>query len=305
MDRLTSLTAFVQVVENGGFSAAARRLSMSTTMVSNHIQALEDRLGVRLLNRTTRKVSLTDVGADYYERCSQILEELEDAETAAGAQQSTPRGKLRIHCSGHIMRFIAPVVAEFNGLYPEVIIDLVMGERLVDMIEERIDIAIRTTPLPDSSLVARQLISWRHVLCCSPEYRKKIGEPKELAELANHNCLRFEYYPFSDDWHFEGPDEEPVSVRVTGNFISSSGQALRVAALAGRGLFLGPDFLVFDDIADGRLVPILTRYRPVEFKVNAIYPHRRHLPAKVRTFLDLLSSRISEHWSIIGKKLGG
>jgi DNA-binding transcriptional LysR family regulator len=304
MDRLTSLTAFVHVVENGGFSAAARRLNMSTTMVSNHIQALEDRLGVRLLNRTTRKVSLTDVGADYYERCTQILEELEDAETVAGAQQSTPRGKLCIYSSAHIMRFIAPVVAEFLGCYPEVTIDLAVGERMIDMIEERVDIAIRTTPPPDSSLIVRHLVNWRLILCCSPEYKKKIGEPKALAELTTHNCLRFEYYPFGDEWRFEGPDGKPASVRVSGNFISSSGEALRIAALAGRGLFLGPDFVIFEDIANRKLVPVLTGYRPVEFKLNAIYPHRRHLPAKVRAFLDLLSSRIAEHWSIIGRKIG-
>jgi DNA-binding transcriptional LysR family regulator len=304
MDRLTSLTTFVQVVENGGFSAAARRLNMSTTMVSNHIQALEDRLGVRLLNRTTRKVSLTDVGADYYERCTQILDELEDAETIAGAQQSTPRGKLRIYSSAHIMRFIAPVVTEFMGLYPDVTIDLAIGERMIDMIEERVDVAIRTTPPPDSSLIVRHLVNWRHILCCSPDYKKKIGEPKELGELANHNCLRFEYYPFGDEWHFNGPDEKPTAIRVSGNLVSSSGEVLRVATLAGRGLFLGPDFLIFDDIASGKLVPILPRYRPLEFKLNAIYPHRQHLPAKVRSFIDLLSDRITEHWSIIGKKVG-
>ncbi len=144
MDRLTSLTVFARVVENGGFSAAARRLNMSTTMVSNHVQSLEDHLGARLLNRTTRKVSVTEVGRIYYERCTQILAELEEADSAAGELQSKPRGTLRIYTSTHIVRFIAPVVAEFLAAYPEVSIELSIGERMVDLVEEGFDLAIRT-----------------------------------------------------------------------------------------------------------------------------------------------------------------
>ena len=146
MDRLTSLTAFVRVADSGGFSAAGRRLNMSTTMVSNHIQALEDRLGARLLNRTTRKVSLTEVGKAYYDRCIHILADLEQADDAAGATQSTPRGTLRIYTATHIVPFVAPVVAEFLASYPEVKIDLTMGERAIDLIDEGFDLAIRLTP---------------------------------------------------------------------------------------------------------------------------------------------------------------
>jgi len=146
MDRLTSLTVFVRVVDSGGFAAAARRLNMSTTMVSNHVQSLEGRLGVRLLNRTTRKVSLTEVGRDYYERCAPILAELEEADRAAGALQATPRGTLRLYTGTHIVRFIAPVVAEFLALYPEMSVDLTIGERMVDLVEEGFDLAIRPTP---------------------------------------------------------------------------------------------------------------------------------------------------------------
>ncbi len=144
MDRLTSLTVFARVVENGGFSAAARRLNMSTTMVSNHVQSLEDHLGARLLNRTTRKVSLTEVGRVYYERCTQILSDIEEADGAAGALQATPTGTLRIYTSTHIVRFIAPLVAEFLAAYPDVSIEFSIGERMVDLIEEGFDLAIRT-----------------------------------------------------------------------------------------------------------------------------------------------------------------
>ena len=166
MDRLTSLTAFVQVADSGGFSAAGRRLNMSTTMVSNHVQALEDRLGARLLHRTTRKVSLTEVGKAYYDRCTQILSDLEQADEIAGALQSTPRGTLRIYTATHIVPFIAPVAAEFLAAYPDATIDLTMGERTIDLIDEGFDLAIRLALPPDSSLIFRSLATWRHVLCC-------------------------------------------------------------------------------------------------------------------------------------------
>ena len=294
MDRLTSLTVFVQVVDSGGFAAAARRLAMSTTMVSSHVRALEDRLGARLLNRTTRKVSLTEVGKAYYDRCARILAELEEADRAAAALQSTPRGTMRLHTSAHIIRFVGPVVAEFLALYPEAKIELAMGERMVDLVEEGIDLAIRTTLPPDSSLIVRRLATWRHVLCCAPAYLERHEPPRELADLTKHNCLRYAYYPF-DEWRFVGPDGKPASVRVTGNLLTDSADTLRIAAASGRGVFLAPGFVIVEDLDAGRLVPILSSYRPVEFAINAIYPHRHHLSTKVRRFIDLLAQRIVEH----------
>jgi DNA-binding transcriptional LysR family regulator len=299
MDRLTSLTAFVRVVDSGGFSAAGRKLNMSTTMVSNHIQALEDRLGARLLNRTTRKVSLTEVGKAYYDRCIHILADLEQADDVAGALQSTPRGTLRIYTATHIVPFVAPVVAEFLASYPGVKIDLTMGERAIDMIDEGYDLAIRLTPPPDSSLVVRSLVTWRHVLCCSPVYLEKHGPLRELAELANHNCVRHVLYPYEDGWHFVDRKGAPASVRVSGNLISNSGDTLRAAALQGVGIFLAPGFLVADDLESGRLVRLLPEYRPVELAMNAVYPHRHHLSAKVRSFIDLLVHHSAEHQRLI------
>ncbi len=199
MDRLTSLTAFVRVVDSGGFSAAGRRLNMSTTMVSNHVQALEERLGARLLHRTTRKVSLTEVGKAYYDRCTQILADIEQADDIAGALQSTPRGTLRIYTATHIVQFVAPVVAEFLIAYPEAKVDLTIGEREVDLIDEGFDIAIRLIPPPDSSLIVRSLATWRHVLCCSPAYLEKHGPLRQLTELSDHNCVRHVLYPFEDE----------------------------------------------------------------------------------------------------------
>ncbi len=299
MDRLTSLTTFVRVVDSGGFSAAGRRLNMSTTMVSNHVHALEERLGARLLHRTTRKVSLTEVGKAYYDRCTQILADLEQADDIAGALQSTPRGTLRIYTATHMVPFVAPAVTEFLASYPEVKIDLTMGEREIDMIDEGFDLAIRLTPQADSSLIIRSLATWRHVLCCSPAYLEKHGPPQQLSELTDHNCVRHALYPFGDDWHFLDPKGAPVAVRVSGNLITNSGETLRLAALQGISIALAAGFLIGDDLQSGRLVRLLPDYRPAENTVNAVYPHRHHLSAKVRSFIDLLVRHSAEQQKLI------
>ncbi len=295
MDRLTSLKVFGRVVECGGFSAAARRLNMSVTMVSNHVQALEEHLGVRLLNRTTRKVSLTEIGKDYYERSTQILVELEEADRAAGALQAIPQGTLRLYTGIHIVPFVAPVISEYLSLYPAVSVELTVGERMVDLIEEGYDIAVRPLPPPDSSLITRRLTQWRYILCCSPGYLATHDAPRRPPDIKRHNCMRYAFYPFDDEWRFIDPAGERASVKVGGNFLTNSGETLRRLALDGQGLFLAPSFLVADDLQAGRLVRLLEAYRGVEFAINAIYPHRHHVSTKVRRFLDLLADRFAEH----------
>jgi DNA-binding transcriptional LysR family regulator len=299
MDRFTSLTAFVRVVESGSFSAAARRLNMSKTMVSNHVQALEDRLGARLLNRTTRKVSLTEIGKGYYDRSAQILSDLEQADDVAAALQSKPRGTLRIYCMTHIVPFVAPVVAQFLATYPDVKVELMMGESSIDMIDEGFDVAIRLTPPPDSSLIVRSLATWRHVLCCSKTYLDRHGPVQQLAELGERNCFRHVNYPYGEEWRFVDHQGVPTSVRVAGNLVSNSGETLRRAALEGVGICLAPGFLVHDDLDADRLVRLLPDYRPVEFLMNALYPHRHHLSAKVRTFIDMLVHLSAQHQKLI------
>jgi DNA-binding transcriptional LysR family regulator len=299
MDRLTSLTAFVQVVDNGGFSAAARRLNMSTAMVSNHVQALEDRLGVRLLNRTTRKVSLTEAGKAYYGRCRHILTDLEQADDFVGTLHSTPRGTLRVYTVTSMVPLVSSVVTELLKSYPDVSVDLTMGERTIDLIDEGYDIAIRLTPPPDSSLVVRSLATWRHVLCCSKDYLEKHGRPHQLSDLSRHNCLRHVLYPFEDGWHFTDRKGASAVVKVSGNLITNSGDTLRVAVVQGVGICLAAGFLVHDDLEEGRLVRLLPEYRPVELSLNAVYPHRHHLSAKVRTFIDLLVRRSAEQQKVI------
>ncbi|HWX56938.1 LysR family transcriptional regulator [Bradyrhizobium sp.] len=299
MDRLTSMSAFVRVVDAGGFSAAGRKLNMSTTMVSNHVQALEDRLGARLLQRTTRKVSLTEIGKTYYDRCIQILADIEQADEVAGAQQSTPRGTLRIHTHSVMVQFLAPVVNSFLDSYPDVKVDLTIGERDIDMIDEGYDIAVRMVPPPDSSLIARSLATWRHVLCCSHDYIAKHGRPEQLAELAERNCIRHVNYPYGDEWRFVDRKGTPASVRVSGNLITNSAETLHRAALQGVGVCVAPGFMMHDDLEAGRLVRLLPEYRPVEFAMNAIYLHRHHLSAKVRVFIDLLVRHSAEQQKLI------
>jgi len=299
MDRLTSLEVFSQVVECGGFSAAGRKLNMSTTMVSNHVQSLEDRLGARLLNRTTRKVNLTEVGRAYYDRAVQILADIAQADDIAGALQSAPRGTLRIYCATHVVQFIAPVVGEFLSAYPGVKVDLTMGERVIDMIDEGYDIAIRLTPPPDSSLIVKGLATWRHVLCCSHDYLEKHGRPQQLPELTGHNCVRHANYPYQDEWHFVDRKDTPASVRISGNLTTNSGETLRTVVLGGGAICLAPGFLVHEDLEAGRLVRLLPEYRPVEFSMNVVYPHRHHLSAKVRTFIDMLAHHSTEQQKLI------
>jgi DNA-binding transcriptional LysR family regulator len=288
MDRFSSIVAFVRVAEHGGFTAAGRHLNLSTATISGQVQALEDALGVRLFNRTTRKVSLTDVGRAYYERCAQILHELDEADELANALQQGPRGKLRIHCQTAMVRFIAPVVTAYLRDHPAVLVDLSIGEQMIDLLEEGFDLAIRATMPPDSSFVVRRLASWHLVLCCSPAYLRNHDPLRQPADLANHNCIRYAFAAFGDHWPFIDPAGQLVDVRVSGNLVTSSTDVLYEAALAGEGVLLTPPFMIHKELEAGTLVPLLPDYRTAGFSIVAIYPHRRHLAAKVRLFIDAL-----------------
>jgi DNA-binding transcriptional LysR family regulator len=298
MDRMTSMAAFVKVVDVGGFAAAARKLDMSPSMVTTHVRALEERLGVRLLNRSTRRISLTEVGQAYYERCLTILAEVDDAENVAQALQSTPRGTLRLNASIAVPPFLAPSIAEFTALYPDVSISMTMTDRMVDLVEEGFDLAIRTFATPDSSLIIRRIATYRLLVCGSPDYFARRGMPQQPSDLVNHNCLIYAYAPKGSEWSFEGPDGVE-KIPVSGNMHSNSANALRLAAVHGQGLVILPSFLLVDEIKSGRLVPALMQFMQAEYPISAIYPHRHHLSAKVRSFLDLLVAqfRANPHWA--------
>jgi len=262
-------------------------------MVTNHVQSLEERLGVRLLNRSTRKLSLTEVGQAYYERAQQILGDVEDAERTAQAQQTTPRGNLRLNTSVAMPPFLAPVIAEFVALYPEVSISISMSDREVDLVEDGFDLAIRNTPIADSSLISRRIATYHFILVSAPKYFAQHGKPEHPSDLVNHNCLRFMGGLWGHEWHFSGPDEE-LSVPVSGNMEANSVNALRLAAVHGQGLTILPSFLVADDLRAGRLASALNDFLDTEYAVNAIYPHRHRLSAKVRSFIDLLAKHFHE-----------
>jgi DNA-binding transcriptional LysR family regulator len=294
LDRFTGMAVFAKVVEAASFAAAARHFDMSPAMVSKHIQTLEARLGARLLNRTTRRVSPTEVGQDYYERCLRILADLEEAELAAGDLQSAPRGLLRItapvsfgtHC-------LAPVIADYLKTYPEVSIDLSLDDHYLDVIEKRFDLAIRIGMLADSSLIARKLGTLGLVACASPAYLEDKGTPETPQDLGAHNCLVFNFASADGTWHFFDREGKEHVVRVSGSFLASNPDALRTLALKGVGIVLAPDRLVENDLATGSLVRLLSDYRTEEAAVQAVYPHSQCLSAKTRTFIDFLAARFA------------
>ena len=294
MDRFASITAFVGVAETGGFSAAARRLNMSTTMVSSHVQALEYTLGVRLLNRTTRRVSLTEIGSDYYERCAQIMQEVKEADEAAAALQSTPRGQLRLYCHQALGRFLGPVITGFLARYPDVSVDLRTGDVMIDLVQEGFDLAITPFPPADSTLMRRRLVGWRHIPCCAPAYLDKHPAPRRPADLAAHNCLQYAFALCGDAWSFIDSAGNPVAVRVSGNLITTNVETLRGAALAGLGVCLMSPVVNADLLASGALVRLLPDYEMPGADVVALYPHRRHMTAKVRAFIDMLVDEFFE-----------
>ena len=297
MDRFETMRVFVKIAATGSFAGAAARLDMSPSMASQHVKALEETLGARLLNRTTRRVSLTEIGREYYERCTQILAELEEADRIASALQATPRGRLRVFCDTNIARFIAPVVTSFLDDFPETAIDLRSGDRLTDLVEQGFDLAFRAVLPPDSSLIVRRLAVWRHTLCCAPRYLDRHPAPERLADLSGHNCLRYAFYPFGDEWRFADRDGKAVTVRVSGNLVTSSAAMFRAALLSGAGIALAAPFVVEQELRAGTLVTLLPEYRPTDFAINAIYPHRRYLAATVRIFIDRAVERFLEHQS--------
>ena len=294
MDRFTGMAVFAKVVEAASFAAAARYFDMSPAMVSKHIQTLEARLGARLLNRTTRRVSPTEVGQDYYERCLRILSDLEEAEQAAGDLQSAPRGLLRVTAPvSHGTHCLAPLIADYLKIYPEVSIDLSLDDHYVDLIEKRFDLAIRIGTLADSSLIARKLGSLSVVACASPAYLQSKGTPQTPHDLIEHNCLVYNFGSAHGAWHFLDKDGKEDAIRVSGRFMASSPDALRTLALKDVGIVLAPDRLVDNDLASGRLVHLLPDYRTEETAVQAVYPHSQCLSAKTRTFIDFLTTHFT------------
>ncbi|KXS32545.1 MAG: LysR family transcriptional regulator [Candidatus Gallionella acididurans] len=293
MDTLTSMRVFTTVVGTGSFTGASDRLDMSRAMVSKYVFNLEEHLGTRLLNRTTRRLSLTESGLAYYERCLQIISDVEEAEQAAGQLTTTPRGTLKITMPFAFgLHRLGPVIADYVHLHSEVKLDLSLNDRYVDLIEEGFDLAIRIGTLPESRLIARKLGVASSIVCASPAYLKQHGIPTQPSDLNNHSCLGYTYTNSGNEWRFKNKEMEEV-VHITGAIKANNGDMLRHAALNGGGLILQPLFIVEDDLQSGRLVQVLGDYTSTEYGIYAVYPSRKFLSAKVRTFVDFLVGRVS------------
>lgn len=289
MDRFASMRAYCTVVELGGFTRAAERLGMAVSMVSKHVAALEDGLGVRLLNRTTRRLSRTEAGQAYYERARELLAELDELNASLGEFNGTPRGLLRVTAPTSFgAQYLGGAIASFAARHPGLRIDLGMNDRVVDVVEEGWDVAIRIARLVDSSLVARRLSETRMAACASPGYLRERGVPAHPGELERHRCLTYAYSGGGDGWEATGRDGADASVRIAWSLRANSGDLLRAAALDGAGIVLLPTFIVGADLAAGRLVEVLADCRFGTLGIHAVYPHRRHLSHKVRALVDHL-----------------
>ncbi len=295
MDRFGALRVFTQVVESESFARAAERLRMSTSAVSRHVAELEAHLQNRLLNRTTRRVTLTEAGRAFYERSVQLLQDLEEAENEAARSARLPRGTLKVSTSVNFgVRHTTPAITGFLERYPDLSFDISLSDRIVDLVEEGVDVAIRIGSVGSDSVVARRLGETLVVPCASPEYLARHGAPRAPEELASHNCLTYEYGPARNQWRFVDSDGRERVARVTGNLHSNNGDLLAEAAAQGAGIVYQPTFIVGDAVRAGRLVPLLQDFQAPPLPIYAVYPSRKHLSAKVRLFIDFLVERFAE-----------
>lgn len=301
MQDLERMVIFAKVVEAKGFSEAARRLGQSKSRVSKAVAALEKSVGARLLNRTTRALSVTEAGAVFYEHCARIAEELEQAKLAVGHLHAGTRGLLRISASVAFGTLhIAPALPEFLGRYPEVRIDMAIGDRFVDLADEGFDVAVRIAKEPAPNLVARQLAVVNRKICATPGYFERHGIPRTPMDLARHNCLTYTHFNPQQAWHLRGPEGD-IAVPISGNLRLNDDEALSAAVLGGLGVALLPTFLVGRELQAGRLQAVLSDYVPSERHIHAVYLPHRHVPAKVRAFIDFLRERFAPepYWDVV------
>jgi DNA-binding transcriptional LysR family regulator len=294
MEEVAGMAIFARVVEASSFSAAARRLGLSKAAVSKHVARLERRLGARLLNRTTRRLSLTEVGRAFYEHCARLVSEAEAAELEVSQLRSEPRGLLKVATSvafGNL--HIAPAIAEFLKRYPEVSVQMSMDDSVMDLAKEGYDVAVRMSSDPPPNVVARRLAPVRWVLCASPQYLQKRGTPRTPADLVGHNCLFYSHLEHGNHWHFRSASGE-VNVRITGSFSVHSSLALREVMLSGLGIGSLPTFTVWRDIHEGAATVLLPDYELLGGNAfYAVYLPTRHVVPKVRAFIDFLVERFS------------
>lgn len=290
---LPAVSMFVAVVDHGSFTAAAGALGVSKSYASKQVRALEDQLGAKLLNRSTRRLSLTDVGRSFYERCSAALDELQAAQLAVGEVKTSARGSLRVSAPMSFgVRWLAPLLAEYAKAHGELTVDCVYSDRRVDIVEEGFDLAVRIGRGPDSALIGKKIAPTYKIPVASPEYIAQHGMPCHPKELANHECMEYAYLTTGQDWRFRNAEEE-VSVRTQGRMRMNNGNAMLEAARAGVGIALLPDFFCTKALANGELVRVVDQWTTGVDFVWAVYPHSRHLSAKVWLFVELLRERLT------------
>ncbi|PUA18070.1 LysR family transcriptional regulator [Glaciimonas sp. PCH181] len=291
MDQLAAMRAFRRVVDAGSFTAAAAELNQSHTIVSRQVRQLEVELGAQLLNRTTRRLALTEAGQEYYARCKQIIDQIDDAAQAVSAHQARPSGLLRINAPQAFGTLeLTGWLPQFIMAHPQIRVDLVCNDRFVDLIEEGFDVALRLTQaLPDSTLIARRLAVSDMLVVASPAYLKRHGTPLEPADLVHHNCLTYSLAPKPNEFHFTAADGKPHPVVVRGNLQANTGIALRAAALAGLGIATTASFIVHAELRHGALVHVLPEFTLKPRELYVLYPQNRHLSPKVRAFVEFAS----------------
>ena len=288
MLNLQWLSSFIAVVRAGSFVGAADATGLSKAAVSRHVAELEEHLGIRLLHRTTRRLSLTDDGQRFHARAIELITLLEELESETVSSKGEATGLLRINAPltfGNL--HLAPLWPRFIAAHPNVSLDITLNDRVVDLVDEGFDLAIRITNLLNSQLVSRRLATTRIVLCASPGYLAKYGSPAHPKELADHQIISYSYWAGGDDWRFTGPGGE-VQVKIQSRIHTNSGDTCRAAALEDQGIILQPDFLVGADLKKGKLVELMPQYRSVELGINAVYATRKHLPMKTRYLVDFL-----------------
>ncbi len=289
MDVLSATRVFVQTVDSGSFARAARALDMSGAVVTRQVAALEAHLGARLLNRTTRRMSLTDAGEEFYGRARVILDQVAEAEAAASRGIQRPVGLLRVSAPlSYGISHLAPVLARFRQKHPQLQLDIDLSDRVVDLAHEGVDVALRIATRLAPGIVARRIAPLDVVVCAAPAYLQRRGLPREPGELADHETLSFSYLWAGDEWPFTGPDQRSEAVRVHPVVHSSNGDLLRELAIAGGGVILQPRFIVEQALRSGELVPILESYATFDLSLYAVYLSRQYLPSKVRVFIDFL-----------------
>jgi DNA-binding transcriptional LysR family regulator len=294
MSKIQQMSSFVAVVEAGSFVGAADATGASKAAVSRHVSELEQRLGVRLLQRTTRRLSLTEEGRLFFERAKELLESIDEAESLLTQRAGDARGVLRVNAPVTFgVLHLAPLWGTFADANPRVSLDITLSDRMVDVVDEGCDVAIRISAIPDSSLVTRKLASTRMVLCASPDYLAKHGTPTHPRELARHAVISYTYWSTRDEWQFSGP-EGPVAVRISSRIHTNNGDTCRRAALSHQGVVLQPDFIVGPDLRRGDLVELMPAYRAIEVGIYAVYASRKNLPLKTRRLIDHLADALRE-----------